>query len=108
MPSTAYAVVALFAGVAVAAGGLSAWILGPRRPWAVLAPTLAAFGALYLIGHRLSVSIGPEVPMFGFRIALPFDASVAVVVALITGAFQAWVARLLQSQQRGAGRDRLA
>jgi hypothetical protein len=44
--------------------------------------------------------------MFGFRVALPFDLAVALLVALAAAATQSGTLRLLQPQQVGPGRDR--
>jgi hypothetical protein len=108
MPPGAYAIVGLFSVVSLVSGVIAAWSIGPRRAWAIVSPALAAFGSLYLIGHRLGVSVGPEVGLFGFRISLPFDAAVALAVAFVAAFAQAGVLRLLQPKQRGAGRDSLA
>jgi len=63
MPTQACLLVALFAVVAVALGVLGWWIAravgGPRRArWAIV-PGVAAFVALYLVGHRSGVSSSP-------------------------------------------------
>jgi len=108
MPAAAYPLLALFAAVSLLAGIVGAWVAGPRRPWAAILPALAAFGALYLVGHRLALSIGPQVRLLGFELSLVFDAAVAVGASLATAAVQAVGLRLLQADQRGTGRDRLA
>ena len=105
MPAAAYALIGLFAAISTASGLLAARLIGPWRWWTPMMPILASFGALYLVGHRLGWSVGPEVPMFGFRVALPFDVAVALVVALATAATQSGAFRLLQPQQGSAGRD---
>lgn len=105
MTSAAYALIGLFALISSASGILAARLIGPRRWWTPLLPILASFGALYLVGHRLGWNAGPEVPMFGFRIALPLDVAVALVVALTTAATQSAALQLLQPQQGGTGRD---
>ena len=105
MPAAAYALIGLFALISTSSGLLASRLIGPWRWWTPLLPILASFGALYLVGHRLGWSAGPEVPMFGFRVALPFDVAVALGVAFATAAAQAGGLRLLQSQQRSAGRD---
>jgi len=89
MPAQAYGLVTLFAAASLLAGTGSAWALGPRHWWAVVLPVLAAFGALYLSGHRLGWSVGPTVTLLGFDVALPFDLGLAVAVALAA----AWVQR---------------
>jgi hypothetical protein len=105
MTSAAYALIGLFAAISAASGLLASRLMGPWRWWTPLLPMLASFGALYLVGHRLGWSAGPEVPMFGFRVALPFDVAVALVVAFVTAAAQAGAFRLLQPQQGSPGRD---
>ncbi|HSJ00719.1 MAG TPA: hypothetical protein VLA59_10090 [Patescibacteria group bacterium] len=105
MTSAAYALIGLFAAISTASGLLAARLLGPWRWWTPLLPILASFGALYLVGHRLGWSAGPEVPMFGFRVALPFDVAVALGIALAAAAAQSGAIRLLQPQQGSPGRD---
>jgi hypothetical protein len=105
MTPAAYALIGLFALVSTGSGLLASRLIGPWRWWAPLLPMLASFGALYLVGHRFGWSAGPEVPIFGFRVALPFDVAVALVVALATAAAQAGAVRLLQPQQGSPGRD---
>lgn len=105
MTPAAYALIGLFAAISTACGLLAARLLGPWRWWTPVLPTLASFGSLYLVGHRLGWSAGPEVPMFGFRVALPFDVAVAIAIALATAAAQLGALRLLQPQQGSPGRD---
>ena len=105
MPAAAYALLGLFAAISAASGLLASRLMRPWRWWTPLLPMLASFGALYLVGHRLGLSAGPEVPLFGFRVSLPFDVAVALAAALATAATQAGALRLLQPQQRGPGRD---
>ena len=108
MPPGAYAIIGLFVVVSAVAGAIAASAVGPRRAWATVVPALAAFGSLYLVGHRLAISIGPEVGLVGFRISLPFDAAVALAVAFIAAGAQSIALRLLQPKERSAGRDSLA
>lgn len=105
MTPAAYALIGLFTLISAISGLLAARLIGPWRWWSPLLPMLVSFGALYLAGHRFGWSAGPEVPMFGFRVALPFDVAVAMIVAFGTAAAQAGLFRLLQPQQRRAGRD---
>jgi hypothetical protein len=108
MPASAYALLALFSFVSVAAGWISAWLIGPRRLWAAVIPSLAAFGALYLVGHRFVVRVGPTVELFGWQVSLPFDVAVALGSALGAAALQRMGLRLLQPKERGARGDGLA
>ena len=108
MPPSAYALVATFAAISLIAGAAAARILRPSRWWAALLPAAAAFGALYLVGHRWVVTIGPEVTMWGWKVALPFDVVVAIGAALVVASLQRGALALLESQERGPGRDGLA
>lgn len=108
MPPAAYAIIGLFAVLSAMSGAIAAAALGPRRAWAGVVPALAAFGALYLVGHRFAISIGPEVGLFGFRISLLFDATVALAVAFVAAGTQAGALRLFQAKERSARRDGLA
>lgn len=97
MPSGAFALVALFAALSVAFGIL-AWLLvraagGPRNVAWVLPPVIAAFAALYLVGHRLGLVIGPEVELFGFQVALFGDIALGFIAALVTATLIALVGR---------------
>lgn len=107
MPAGAYAIVALFAAVSVISGSIAAWTIGPRRIWAVGVPSSSAFGALYLIGHRMALSLGPEIGLFGFRISLPFDVAAALVTAFAAAALQGGLVRLLEPEQGSPRRDGL-
>ena len=102
MPLEAYALVTLFL-VCSALSGIAAVRLvgrvgGPRRAPAYILPVLAAFGAFYLVGHRFGLSIGPEVELFGFQVALLGDLAIGFAAALIVALIQAAVVR-----GRGAG-----
>ena len=108
MPASAYALVATFAVMSLLSGVAAARLIGPPRWWAAIVPALGAFAALYLVGHRWMVSIGPEVELFGWDVALPFDIAVAVVTASGAAWMQLAVVRLFQAQQRSAGGDGLA
>ena len=104
MPASAYALLGLFTTIAVACGLVAARVVGPWRPWTPLLPFLASFGSLWLVGHRLGWNAGPEVTLFGFRVAIVVDVAVAVVAALAAGVLQAGVLRLLQPDERRARR----
>jgi hypothetical protein len=107
MPASTYALVAFFAGLSVAAGLVAARILGPRRAWAPALPALAAFAALYVVGHRVVMRVGPTVEIFGWNVSLLFDVAVAMGAALATAAVQRLGLRLLESQERRPRRDHL-
>lgn len=108
MPASAYALLAVFTAISIAVGWAAAWLTGPRRPWSAVLPSLAAFGALYLVGHRWVLRIGPEVGLFGWQVNLLFEVAAALAAALAAAAMQRLGLRLLQSEQRRAGRDSLA
>ncbi|MFN8519411.1 MAG: hypothetical protein U0667_08480 [Chloroflexota bacterium] len=88
MPANAYGVLALFTIVSVLCGLAAAWVVGPRRPRAAIVPALGAFLALYWVGHRSGLELGPTLELFGFRIALVQD--------VVAGALGALVAALVQ------------
>lgn len=88
---TMYALIATFVGLSIATGVLAASTIGPRRLATVVLPSLAAFSALYLVGHRLGMDVGPTVILFGFEVALPFD----IVVAVATAFACAWLQRAI-------------
>lgn len=88
MPINAYALVATFGVVSIVSGAVAARLVGPRHPAAAIGPGLAAFGALYLAGHRFGWSVGPTVPLYGFEVALPFDLALAFGTALATAVLQ--------------------
>jgi hypothetical protein len=81
VPAAAFGVLAVFTTAAIAAGLLAWWLLGTRMPLGPLLPILAAFGALYVSGHRLHLELGPTTELFGFQVALLFDLALALVVA---------------------------
>jgi hypothetical protein len=108
MPPSAYGLIAVFATVSALSGILAARLVGPWRWWAIVAPALAAFGALYLVGHRWVLSIGPQVGLLGWEVALPFDIAVALVTAYVVALGQRLVLRLFDAQQRRPGGDHLA
>ncbi len=108
MPTAAYGLITVFATVSVLSGVLAARVVGPWRWWAVALPALAAFGALYLVGHRWVMSIGPQVGLFGWEVALPFDVAVALATALGAAGAQRLFLALLDAQQRRPRGDHLA
>ncbi|HEX2884400.1 MAG TPA: hypothetical protein VHQ42_07485 [Candidatus Limnocylindria bacterium] len=108
MPASAYALIAVFFTVSVLAGIGAARLIGPWRWWTAFLPAAGAFGSLYLVGHRWVLSIGPDVELFGWDVALPFDIAVAVATAGVVALVQRAALGLLQAQQRRAGGDGLA
>jgi hypothetical protein len=92
MPPQAYALVALFTLCSIVLGviavRLAARAGGPRGWTAYPLPIAAAFGAFYLVGHRFGLSIGPEVSLFGFQVALLGDLALGFTAALAVAAAQ--------------------
>lgn len=88
MPAEAFGLLALFTIASIVAGVGAWWLVGPRSWWGLPLPVLAAFGALYLSGHRLGWELGPTVQLFGFQVALLFDLVLAVVVAVLAALVQ--------------------
>jgi hypothetical protein len=91
MPTSAYALVALFSVVAVVCGAAAVWLVGPRRLAAVVIPSLAAFLALYWVGHRSGLELGPTVELLGFRVAIVQDVIAGAVAAFAAALAQRWV-----------------
>jgi hypothetical protein len=102
MPVSVYALIATFVAVSIVAGVAAARIVGPWRPWAPLVPATFAFGALYLVAHRWGESIGPQVRIWGWEVALPFDVAVAIGAALLGAVVQARVVRGLRRDEPGS------
>ena len=98
MPPAAYALVTLFvacsAVVGIVAVRLAARVGGPTRRLAYVLPVLAGFGAFYLIGHKLGLSVGPEIGLFGFQVALLGDIAIGFAAALVAALVQAAVVRV--------------
>ena len=98
MPPQAYALVTLFALCSVALGVAAVRIVarvgGPRGYAAYVVPVAAGFGAFYLIGHRLGLSVGPEFPLFGFQVALLGDLAIGFAAALAAALVQAAAVRV--------------
>jgi hypothetical protein len=99
MPPQAYALVTMFTLCSIVLGivavRLVALVGGPGRRAAHVLPILAAFGAFYLIGHRLGIAVGPEIPLFGFQVALVGDLAIGFAAALATALIQLAVGRRL-------------
>jgi hypothetical protein len=88
MPASAYALLGVFILLSIGVGVGAAWIVGPRRRPAVVLPILAAFGALYLVGHRSGLQLGPTVDLFGYSVAIVQDVFVAVAAAAVAATLQ--------------------
>ena len=90
MPPQAYALVTLFMLCSVALGVAAVRVVaragGPKRRSAYVLPIAAGFGAFYLVGHRLGLSVGPEVSLFGFQVALVGDLAIGFAAALVQAA----------------------
>jgi hypothetical protein len=102
MPASAVALLLFFTGAAIVIGILATWVTGPRRPIAVAIPTLAAFGALYLVGHKSGLAAGPTVQLFGFEVNLLFDLGAAALGAAIAAIAQCMVLGRLRRGGAGA------
>lgn len=88
MPLNAYALVGTFGLISILAGAVAVRLVGPRHPAAAVCPSLAAFGLLYVAGHRFGWSIGPTIPLYGFEVALPFEVGLALAAALAVAGLQ--------------------
>jgi hypothetical protein len=98
MPPQAYALVTLFALCSIGLGWLAVRLAtrvgGPASRAAYVLPVGAAFLAFYEIGHRLGISVGPELPLFGFRVALVGDLAIGFAAALAVALAQAGARRI--------------
>jgi hypothetical protein len=103
VPTPVLLLILAFAGIAVAAGVAAAIVAGPRHAAALPVPIVAAFAALWVVGHQLSLRVGPRSELFGFEVHLLFDVLVALLAALAAARLQRpWIARLLRSRRSGA------
>jgi hypothetical protein len=98
VPPQAFALVALFAACSVLLGIAAQRLVaraarGPRGWQAAILPVVAAFGAFYVIGHRLGLAVGPEVSLFGFQVALLGDLAIGFLAALAVALVQAAAVR---------------
>jgi hypothetical protein len=97
MPPQAYALVSLFLLCSVLVGivavRLAVRLGGPRGWRAHLLPVVAGFLAFYLVGHRFGISVGPEISLFGFQVALLGDVLIGFTAALLVAVAQAVVVR---------------
>ncbi len=102
MPPQAYALVTLFSLCSLVIGILTVRVAaragGPRHPVAYVLPVMAAFGAFYLVGHRLGISIGPEIGLFGFRVALLGDLAIGFATSIVVALLQAAALRSIASR----------
>ena len=108
MPPAAFALVGLFAACSVALGVVAVRLVGrfggPVSLAAYPLPVVAAFGAFYLVGHRLGLAVGPEVPLFGFQVSLLGDLAIGLAAALVVAALQAVVTgRVVRRRQARSG-----
>ena len=107
MPPAAYALVTLFIACSVIAGivavRVAARVGGSTRRAAYVLPVLAGFSAFYLIGHKLGLSVGPEISLFGFQVALLGDVAIGFAAALVVALAQAAVARARRPATSGGG-----
>lgn len=107
MPPQAYALVSLFllcSGlVGIVAVRLAASVGGPRGWRAHGLPVAAGFLAFYLVGHRFGISVGPEISLFGFQVALLGDVLIGLAAALLVAVAQAVAVRSARGQANRAG-----
>ena len=97
MPPQAYLLVTLFAACSAVLGWLAVRLVarlgGPSSRAAWLLPIAGAFLAFYVVGHRLGVAVGPELPLFGFRVARGGEVAIGFAAALVVALVQAIVLR---------------
>lgn len=96
-------IVALFLVLSVLCGVAAAFLVGPRRLRATVLPTLAAFLALYWVGHESGLELGPTVELLGFRVALLQDVTLAAIAALLAALAQRAAIAWLHSRTLGPG-----
>jgi hypothetical protein len=107
MPPAAYALFLLFTVCSVLLGIVVVRLLAGRAGRGIRAyvlPVLGAFGAFYLIGHRMGLAIGPEIGLFGFKVALFGDLAIGFAAALVVALVQGAVVRAVAGRRvtRGA------
>ena len=88
MPASAFALLGVFILLAIGVGIGAAWVIGPRARAAIILPVLAAFGGLYVVGHRTGLELGPTISLFGYQVAIVQDVVVAVVAAGVVALIQ--------------------
>ena len=101
VPASALHLLAFFTFAALVIGALAAWVVGPRRWWAVIVPAGSAFLALWAIGHRSGMAVGPTVILFGFEVNLLFDLGAATLAAAIAALAQCLVVSRLRGARTG-------
>jgi hypothetical protein len=101
VPTSALLLLAFFTLAAVLIGALAAWVVGPRRWWAVFVPAAAGFLALWGVGHRSGLAMGPTVILFGFEVNLLFDLGAATLAAAIAALAQCLVIGRLRRARAG-------
>jgi len=103
MPVAAYGLVTLFVLCSVGLGWVAVRIVarsgGPTGRAAFVLPIAAGFLAFYLIGHRLGIAIGPEIPLLGFQVALIGDLVIGFAAALAVAVVQWLVLRAASSRR---------
>ena len=88
MPASAFALLGVFILLSIGVGVGAAWVVGPRLRLAIVLPVLAAFGGLYVVGHRTGLELGPTIILFGYQVAIVQDVLVAVVAAGVVALLQ--------------------
>ncbi|HEY6569794.1 MAG TPA: hypothetical protein VIZ22_05860 [Candidatus Limnocylindrales bacterium] len=110
MPTQAWALVALFSLCSIVLGVVAVRIAargsGPVGLAAYVLPVVAAFGAFYVIGHRLGLAVGPEIGLFGFQVALIGDLAIGFAAALAVALAQAAVVRARRRGSAGVEGER--
>jgi len=81
MSTEAFALLGVFTAICIAAGVIAWRLLLADLAWGALLPAAAAFVVLWLVGHRLGWTFGPELQLFGFDVALPWELFLAFVTA---------------------------
>jgi hypothetical protein len=107
MPPEAYALVTLFLACSILVGILAVRLVarslaGPTGRVAFVLPIAAGFLAFYLVGHRFGLSVGPEIGLFGFQVALLGDVVIGFAAALVVAVAQALVVRARIARDRTA------
>ncbi len=106
MPLSAFGLVTLF----VVCSGLLGWLAvrivarfgGPSSRTAYVLPSAAGFLAFYLIGHKLGIAVGPEIPLLGFQVALFGDLLIGFAAALAAAVAQWLVVRARAARRPNA------